>query len=91
MIFQGPAGERLGSRLQSINFNYEISEALRWEIAQSLKRYDEYDLNLPRPDYSFYEIDSYNTFFKKELGTENKLIINTFNVFTKVFEGISVV
>jgi len=85
LIFQGPAGERLGSRLQSINFNYEISEALRWEIAQSLKRYDEYDLNLPSPDYSFYEIDSYTTFFKKELGTENKLIINTFNVFTKVF------
>ena len=85
MILQGPAGERLEKRLLAINFNYEISSALRWEIKQSIKRYDQYDLNLQKPDYDFNVIDSYESFYSKELNTDNKLIINSFSFLTKVF------
>ena len=85
LLLQGPAGERLEKRILSINFDYQISEALRWEIAQSMKRYDQYELKLAKPSYDFKEINSYQHFYSRELNTNNEIILNSFSALTKIF------
>ena len=92
ILMQGPAGERLQSRISSISFDYEISSALKSEISQSMKRFEKYNLNLDKPEYDFNTMESYSSFFSKEFNTDNKVIINTISALTKNFwKGISMV
>ena len=69
---QGPAGDRLVKRLSIINFDYEISSALRWEINQSMKRFEDYNY-IKTPNYDFNKIKDYESFYSKELNTNNKV------------------
>lgn len=85
ILLQGPAGDRLQSRIQTINFDFQINEALRWEIAQSMKRYDQYELKIPKPEYDFEDVKSYQDFYSRELNTKNKFILDSFSAITKIF------
>lgn len=77
--------ERLTSRIQSLDNNYKIDEQLRWEIAQSLKRFDKYDLDIKKPNYEFTEVTNYTEFYQRELNTDNMHVINVLNYLTKIF------
>jgi len=76
---------RLATRIDNIDFNFEIDEALRWQISQSFQRYDKYNLSIEQPSYEFKDVVSYTQFYSKELNTENRFITGVFNYLTKIF------
>lgn len=76
---------RLATRIENIDFNFEIDDGLRWKITESFQRYDKYNLSIKQPSYDFKEVSNYSEFYAKELNTKNKFIINIFNYLTKIF------
>ena len=50
-----------------------------------MKRYDQYELNLPKPEYDFKDVKSYQDFYARELNTKNGVILNSFSATTKIF------
>ena len=76
---------RLITRLENINFNFEINEDLRWQILQSTKRYEKYQLSIDQPSYEFNEVKNYYEFYSRELNTDNEYIIDSFSYLTKIF------
>lgn len=88
LIFIAPyseAFERLENRFTNFDLNYEIDSQLRWEIDQTFKRYDKYNLDITKPDYEFNTLTNYQDFFQKELNTSNEFVLNSFSFVTKVF------
>ena len=77
--------DRLSDRLENFNLNYSIESNHRWEIEQTFKRYEKYNLNISKPDNDFNDYDNFSDFYSYELNTENKIVLNTFNFLTKVF------
>ena len=65
--------DRLSDRLENFNLNYSIESNHRWEIEQTFKRYEKYNLNISKPDNDFNDYDNFSDFYSYELNTENKL------------------
>ena len=75
----------LTDRISRISPTYEIEHGTYWELGQSLKRFEKFDIDTKQPDYDFRSLNGYDEFYQKELGIKNSTLLRTMNFTAKAF------
>ena len=77
--------DRLTDRISRISPTYELEHGTYWELGQSLKRFEKFDIDTKQPDYDFRSLNGYDEFYQKELGIKNSTLLRTMNFTAKAF------
>jgi len=85
LLINNDAMQRLQNRIDVFSLDFEISENYQKRMKNSEKRFEEYNIQIPKPSKKFNEFQSLKEFYEYELGTKNKILINSITTSSKIF------